>query len=121
MKKSRGLGITLRNNEIKDIIEAIRSLENRGILLKETTGKIISQEEGLLNFIGSLMKVGLPLTKNVLAPLAKSVMMPLKSMAATNTADLAIEKNFSITPLRPKSKKKFFSILRIANLARLKK
>ena len=48
-------------------------------------------------------------------------MMPLKSMAATNTADLAIEKKFSITPLRPKSKKKFFSILRIANLARLKK
>ena len=32
------------NNEIKDIIKVIRSLENRGILLIETTGKTISQK-----------------------------------------------------------------------------
>ena len=31
-------GITLANNEIKNIIKAIKSLEHRGILLKETTG-----------------------------------------------------------------------------------
>ena len=30
-------GITLTNKEIKDIIKVNRSLENRGILLKETT------------------------------------------------------------------------------------
>ena len=37
--------ITLTNNEVKDIIKIIRFLENRGILWKVTTGKIISQEE----------------------------------------------------------------------------
>ena len=40
------LGITLTNNEIKDIIKVIKSLENRGILLKGTTRKITSQERG---------------------------------------------------------------------------
>ena len=32
---------SLTNNEIKDIKKVIRSLENRGILLKETTEKIV--------------------------------------------------------------------------------
>ena len=31
------------NHEIKDIIKVIKSLENRGISLKETTGKIARQ------------------------------------------------------------------------------
>ena len=39
-----GSGITLTNNEIKDIMKVIKYLENRGILLKETIRKITSQE-----------------------------------------------------------------------------
>ena len=35
-KSSKGTGITLTNNEIKDIMKMIKSLENRGILLKGT-------------------------------------------------------------------------------------
>ena len=35
----------LTNNEIKDIIKVIRSLENRGILLKETIRKITFKKE----------------------------------------------------------------------------
>ena len=34
---TKGSGITLTNNEMKDIIKVIKSLENRGILLKGTT------------------------------------------------------------------------------------
>ena len=34
---------TVTNHEIKDIIKVIKSLENRGISLKETTRKIASQ------------------------------------------------------------------------------
>ena len=70
-------GITLTNNEIKDIIKVIRSLENRGILLKGTTRTITSQEGGFLNFLKPLMFVGLPLMKNALTPLAKNVLVPL--------------------------------------------
>ena len=45
--KVAGSGITLTNNEIKGIIKVIRSLENRGNLLKETTEKTNSKEGGL--------------------------------------------------------------------------
>ena len=57
-------GITLTNNEIKYIIKVIKSLENRGILLKEPTRKINSQEGGFSNFLKPLMTAGLPLTKS---------------------------------------------------------
>ena len=40
MKEKNGSGITLTNNETKDIMKVIRSLENRGILMKGTTRKI---------------------------------------------------------------------------------
>ena len=49
-----GSGITLTNNEIKDIKEVIKSLKNKGILLKGTTRVITSQEEGFLNFLRPL-------------------------------------------------------------------
>ena len=53
-------GITLTNDKIKDIIEVIKSLENRGILLKGTNTKFTSQEGGFLNFLRPLMTAGLP-------------------------------------------------------------
>ena len=46
-----GSGVTLTNNEIKDIIKVIRSLEKRGILLNETKRKIASQKGEVLNFL----------------------------------------------------------------------
>ena len=75
--KITGSGITLTNIEIKYIIKVIRCLENRGILLKGTTKKVTSQEEGFLNFLRPLMSFDFPLIKNVLIPLAKSVLVPL--------------------------------------------
>ena len=39
IKKPFRAGITLANNEIKDIIKVIKSLENRGILQKGTSRK----------------------------------------------------------------------------------
>ena len=58
-----GSGITPANNDIKDIMKVNNSSENRGILLKETNKKIISQEGGFLNFLRPLMTAGLPLMK----------------------------------------------------------
>ena len=56
---SKGSGLTLPNNEIKDVMRVIKSLENKGILLKGTTRKIISQEKRFLRFLGPLLKAGL--------------------------------------------------------------
>ena len=85
-------GRTLTNNEMKDIIKVIRSLENRGILLKETTKRISSQEGGFLNFLIPLMTAGLPLMKNVLIPLAISILVPLGLTTATSATDATLQK-----------------------------
>ena len=69
---SESSGIILTSNETKDIVKVVKSLENRVILLRRTSGKIISKEGGLLNFLDSLIKVSLSLIKNVLPLLTKN-------------------------------------------------
>ena len=90
--KVLGTGITLTDNEIKCILKVIKSLENRGILLKGTTKKITSQEGGFLNFLRPLMTAGLPLMKSVLTPLAKSLLLQLGLSEGMSSADAGIQK-----------------------------
>ena len=87
-----GSGITLANNEIKDIMKVIKSSGNRGISLKVTIRKITSQEGEFLNFLRPLMTAGLPLMKNVLTPLAKNVLLPFGLSAGMSAADAVIQK-----------------------------
>ena len=66
--------LKVKTNKIKEIMKVIKSLENKGILLKGTTRKIPSQYGGFLNFIRPLMKAAIPLhflIKNVITILAK--------------------------------------------------
>ena len=65
-KKAFGAEITWTNNEIKEIVKVIKSLENTAILLKETSTKSSSQERGFLDFLRLLMADALPLMKSVL-------------------------------------------------------
>ena len=90
--KKRGSGITLEKNEIKDVMKVIKSLENRGILLKGNTRIITIQEGRFLNILRPLMTAGLPLMKNVLIPLAKSILIPLGLTAAASVTDATIQK-----------------------------
>ena len=71
---------------MKDIMKVTKFLQNRSILLKETTRNITSQEGGFLNFLRPLMTVGLPLTKSALTPLVKSVLIPLGLSAGMSAA-----------------------------------
>ena len=87
-----GSGIALTNNEIKDIMKVITSLENRGILLKETTTKITSQEGEFLIFLRPLMTAGLPLMKSLLTTLAEGVLLLLGLSAGMSAAVAAIQK-----------------------------
>ena len=66
-------GKTVTNNEIKDIMKVIESLENRGISSKGTTRKITSQEGRFLSFLRPLMTPGLP----VIHPLVKNVFVTI--------------------------------------------
>ena len=44
--------MTLTKNEIKNIIKVIKSLENRGILLKELLEKLLVKKEDFSLFLG---------------------------------------------------------------------
>ena len=73
-------------------MKVIKTLENRGILLKGTTRKITTQEGGSLNFVKPLMTADLPLMKSVLTPLSKSILLLLGLSAGMLAADAAIQK-----------------------------
>ena len=61
-------------------------------LPKSQIFKIISSGGFLGRLLGLLLKAGLPLIKNVIKPLAKSVLIPLGLTAAASTADAGIRK-----------------------------
>ena len=73
-------------------MKLIKSLENKGFLLTETTRKITSQEGGFLNFLRPLITAGLPLMKSVITPLAKNVLLPFGLSAGMPAAYAAIQK-----------------------------
>ena len=52
-----------------------------------------NQEDFLVEFC-PLLKTGLPLIKNVIKPLAKSVLIPLGLTAAASAADAGIHKKY---------------------------
>ena len=71
-------------------MKVIKSLENRGILVKENTRKITSQEGGFFKFLRPLMTVGVLLIKCVLIPLDKDVLLSFTLSAGMSAADAAI-------------------------------
>ena len=54
--------------------------------------KMIQSGRFLGRLLGPLLKPGLPLIKNVIKPLAKSVLIPLGLTAAASAADAGIHK-----------------------------
>ena len=59
---------------------------------KAQINKIIQSDGFLGKLLGPLLKTGLPLIKNVIKPLAKSVLIPLGLTAAASAADAGIHK-----------------------------
>ena len=70
---------------------AINSSAN--IKVSKTQLHKIRQSGGYLGrILGPLLKTGLPLMKNVLKPLAKSVLIPLELTAAVSATDASLHK-----------------------------
>ena len=61
---------------------------------KAQINKIIQSGGFLGRLLGPLLKTGLPLIKNVIKPLAKSVLIPLGLTAAASAADSGIQKKY---------------------------
>ena len=85
--------ITVTNNERGYIIKLIKYLENREISLKKTNEKTNSHKGKLLRkLFDPLIKAGLTLMRNVLTPLVKSVLLPLRLTIAASATNAAVQK-----------------------------
>ena len=77
------------NMGINELRKKITATEDRGALLKGTTKKFMNQNRG---FLCSLMRIDLPLMKNIPTILAKNVFLSLGRTTATIVIDAAIKR-----------------------------
>ena len=81
------------NRQVSNLRNAFASNSSADIKLSKTQLSRMIQSGGFLGILlGPLLKIGLPLIKNVIKPLAKSVLIPLGLTAATSAADAGIHK-----------------------------
>ena len=88
--------LLLTNTEVSKLRETFANYLWANVKLSKTQLHKRGQSWLFLGrLIGSLLRNGLPLLKNVLQPLAKSVLMPVGlTAAAASTTDVVIQKKF---------------------------
>ena len=85
--------LLLTNTHVSKLRKAFSNNSSVNIKLPKTKlHKIGLSGDVLGRLLGLLLKTGLPLMKNVLKPLAKSVLIPLGLTAAATVTDAAIHK-----------------------------
>ena len=83
----------LTNRQVSNLRKAFSNHLSADIKLSKTQLSKMIQSGGFLGrLLGPLLKTGLPLTKNTIKPLAKSVLIPLGLTAAASAADAGIHK-----------------------------
>ena len=84
----------LTNTQVLRLCKAFPNNSSVNIRLSKTQLHKIGQSGGFLDrLLGPLLKTGLPLIKNVLKPLSKSILIPLGLAAAASAADATIHNN----------------------------
>ena len=85
--------LLITNRQVTNLHNAFASYLSTDIKLSKTQlSKMIHSGRFLGRLLGPLLKTGLPIIKNVIKPLAKSVLIPLGLTAAASTADAEIHK-----------------------------
>ena len=83
----------LTNRQVANLCKAFANYLSTDIKLSKSQLSKMIQSGGFLGrLLGPLLKTGLPLIKNVIKPLAKSVLIPLGLTAAASAADAGIHK-----------------------------
>ena len=84
--------LLLTNRQVANLCKAFANYLSTDIKLSKTQLSKMIQSGGFLGrLLGPLLKTGLPLMKNIVKPLAKSILIPLGLTAAT-VADAGIRK-----------------------------
>ena len=85
--------LLLTNRQVAHLRKAFSNNSSTNIKLSKTQLSKMIQPGGFIGrLLGPLWKTGLPLKKNVIEPLAKSVLIPLGLTAAASAADAGIHK-----------------------------
>ena len=85
--------LLLTNRQVANLRKSFPNNLSTDIKLSKTQLSKMMQSGGFLGrLLGPLLKTGLPLIKNVIKPLAKSVLIPLGLTAAASAADAGIHK-----------------------------
>ena len=85
--------LLLTNRQVENLRKAFANYLSTDIKLSKTQLSIMVQSGGFLGrLLDPLLKTGPPLMKNVIKPLAKSVLIPLGLIAASSSADVKIHK-----------------------------
>ena len=85
--------LLLTDRQVSSIRKAFSNNSSANIKFSKTQVSKMIQSGGFLGkLLGPLLKTGLPLMKNVITPLAKSVLIPLGLTAAALAADAGIHK-----------------------------
>ena len=85
--------LLLTDRQVSSIRKAFANNSSVDIKFSKTQLSKMIQSGGFLGkLLGPLLKTGLPLIKNVITPLAKSVLIPLGLTAAASAADAGIHK-----------------------------
>ena len=85
--------LLLTNRQVVNLCKIFTNKSSTNIKLSETQLSKMIQSGGFLGrLLGPLLKTGLPLIKNVIKPLAKSILIPLGLTAAASAASAGIHK-----------------------------
>ena len=89
----------LTNRQVANLRKAFASYLSVDVKLSKTQLYKMIHSGGFLDrLLGPLLKTGLPLIKNVIKPLARSILIPLGLTEAASAADVGIhKKNLRIT------------------------
>ena len=92
--------LLLTNRQVANLCKAFANYLSNDIKLSKTQISNMIQSGGFLGILlGPSLKTGLPLMKNVIKPLTKSVLISLELTAAASAADVGIhKKNLRIRP-----------------------
>ena len=94
--------LLLTNRQVANIRKAFAKYSSTDIKLSKTQlSKMIRSGGFLGKLLGPLLKIGLPIMKSVIKPLAKSVLIPLGLTAAASAADAGIHKKVLGSGKRP--------------------
>ena len=87
--------LSLTNRQVANILKAFANNSSANIKLSKTQLSKMIQSVGFLGrLLSPLVKIGLALIKNVIEPLAKSVLIPLGLTAVAPAADAGIHRKY---------------------------